>query len=248
MKNDKHEVSRREVLVGVGKVAAGAAIISVGASGLVMPERIKAAQFPWGYKKLDLQEVGDIAYNAWYGKFCCQAVAEGLLKPLQKSIGEPYASLPLDAFKWGHGGAVGWGTLCGTMTGAGIATGFIAGHEGEKILNDVIAWYANTELPIYKPNHPKGSFKSTNTSNSPLCHISVGKWMKKEGVKFFSPERKERCARISADVAMHTAKLLNDWTDGKYKPSQGANVKDHGITTQENCMECHGDNVPEPIT
>jgi hypothetical protein len=248
MKDEKKEISRRDVLIGAGKVAAGAAIVSVGASGLITPGKINAAQFPWGYKKLDLQEVGHIAYNAWYGKYCCQAVAEGLLVPLQKSIGEPYASLPMAAFKWGHGGAVGWGTLCGTMTGAGIATGFIAGTEGEKILNDVIAWYANTELPIYKPHNPKGSFKNTNTAESPLCHISVGKWMKKEGVKFFSPERKERCARISADVAMHTAKLLNDWADGKYKPSQGSNVKDHGITTQENCMECHGDNVPEPIT
>ncbi len=248
MKDEKREISRRDLLVGAGKVAAGAAIVSVGASGLIRPGKTEAAQFPWGYKKLDLQEVGDIAYNAWYGKFCCQAVVEGLLKPLQKSIGDPYASLPLDAFKWGHGGAVGWGTLCGTMTGAGIATGFIAGPEGEKILNDVIAYYASTELPIYKPANPKGSFKNVNRSDSPLCHISVGKWMEKEGVKFFSPQRKERCARISADVAMYTAKLLNDWADGKYKPAHGSNLKDNGITTQENCMECHGDNVPTPIT
>ena len=248
MKDEKKEISRREVLIGAGKAAAGAAIVSVGASGMITPGKIKAAQFPWGYTRLDIQHVGDIAYNEWYKSFCCQAVATGILKPLQKKIGEPYASLPLDAFKWGHGGAVGWGTLCGTMTGAGIATGFIAGHEGEKILNDVIAWYADTELPIYKPAHPKGSFKNVNQSDSPLCHVSVGKWMEKEGVKFFSPERKERCARLAADVAMKTASLLNDWKDGNYKPSHGSNVKDNGITTQENCTECHGENVPTPIT
>ncbi len=246
MKEEKL-VTRREALIGAGKVAVGAAIVTAGASTLLTPSRTVAATFPWGYKKLDLQEVGDIAYNAWYGKFCCQAVVEGILKPLQKSIGEPYASLPLDAFKWGHGGAVGWGTLCGTMTGAGIATGFIAGPEGEAILNDVIAWYADTELPIYKPAQPKATFKSVNKSDSPLCHISVGKWMKKEGVAFMSPERKERCARLSADVAMKTAALLNDWADGKYKAAHGSNVKEHGITTQLNCMECHGDDVPTPI-
>ena len=149
MLKEKKELSRRDALIGMGKIAAGAVIVSAGTSALITPAKAKTAQFPWGYKKLDLQEVGDIAYNAWYGKYCCQAVVEGLLKPLQKSMGEPYASLPLDAFKWGHGGAVGWGTLCGTMTGAGIATGFIAGPEGEKILNDVIAWYSNTTLPIY---------------------------------------------------------------------------------------------------
>jgi len=248
MKHEKKEISRREVLIGAGKVAAGAAIVSVGASGLVAPRSIKAAQFPWGYTKLDVQHVGDIAYEEWYKNFCCQAVVTGLIKPLQQKMGEPYASLPLEAFKWGHGGGVGWGTLCGSLNGAGMATGFIAGPEGEKIINDVIAWYAGTELPIYRPASPKGSFKNVNRSDSPLCHISVGKWMEKEGVKFFSPERKERCARISADVAMKTASLLNDWADGKYKPAHGSNVRDNGLTTQENCMECHGDKVPTPIT
>lgn len=242
----KNGISRREALIGAGKVAAGAAIATVGARILMPAAEARAAVFPWGYKKLDLEQVGEIAYEAWYGKFCCQAVASGLMIPLQKSIGEPYASLPLDAFKWGHGGAVGWGTLCGSLTGVGIATGLIAGPEGEAILNDVIAWYANTELPIYKPKNPKAAIKNVNSSDSPLCHISVGKWMKKEGVAFASPERKERCARLSADVAMYAAKLLNDRADGKYKPMHGANVKDHGITTQLNCMECHGDKVPEP--
>ncbi len=246
MVDEMKDMSRREALIGAGKIAAGAAIVTAGASSLFTPGKAEASKFPWGYKKItDLQHVGEIAYNAWYGKYCCQAVVEGVLKPLQKSIGGPYASLPLDAFKWGHGGAVGWGTLCGTLTGAGIATGFIAGSEGEKILNDVIAWYADTTLPIFKPANPKGHFKNVNQSDSPLCHISVGKWMKKEGVKFFSPERKERCARLSADVAMKTVALLNDWADGKYKPSHGSNVKDHGVTTQLNCTECHGDDVPE---
>ena len=241
-------LTRREAIINAGKIAAGAAVVTAGAQTLITPAIAKTASHPWGYTKLDLQEVGDIAYEEWYKSFCCQAVVTGIIKPLQAKIGEPYASLPLNAFKWGHGGAVGWGTLCGTMTGAGIATGFIAGHEGEKILNDVIAFYSNTALPIYKPSNPKGSFKNVNQSDSPLCHVSVGKWMKKEGVKFFSPERKERCARLAADVAMKTAALLNDWKDGKYKPSHGSNVKDNGITTQENCTECHGDDVPTPIT
>ena len=70
MKDEKKEVSRRDVLIGAGKVAAGAAIVSVGASGLVTPGKTNAAQFPWGYTKLDVQEVGDIAYNEWYKKFC----------------------------------------------------------------------------------------------------------------------------------------------------------------------------------
>ena len=246
MHKEKKELSRRDALIGMGKIAAGAVIASAGTSAFISPAKAKTAKFPWGYKKIDPRLVGEIAYENWYKKYCCYAVVSGILEPLQKKIGEPYASLPLDAFIWGHGGAVGWGTLCGTLTGTGIATGFIAGKDGEKILNDVMAWYADAQLPIFTPASPKAAIKNINKSDSPLCHISVGKWMKKEGVKFFSPQRKERCARISADVAMYTVKLLNDWADGKYVAVHGSNVKEHGITTQLNCMECHGDDVPTP--
>ena len=250
MQDEKKKcLSRRDAIIGAGKLAAGAAIVTAGVNGLITPASAsKPAAFPWGYKKIDPQLAGNIAYENWYKGFCCYAVVTGVLVPLQKSMGEPYASLPLMAFKWGHGGAVGWGTLCGSLTGTGIATGFIAGHEGEKILNDVILYYTETDLPIYKPAAPRAQVKNVNSSDSPLCHVSVGKWMKKEGVKFFSAPRKERCARLSADVAMKTVMLLNDWADGKYKPAHGSNVGDNGITTQLNCTECHGDDVPEPIT
>ncbi|MBU0730245.1 MAG: C-GCAxxG-C-C family protein [Proteobacteria bacterium] len=247
MSEKQCDLSRREALIGAGKLAVGAAVLTLGTSGVVTTVLAnKPATFPWGYKKIDPQEAGNIAYENWYKGFCCFAVVSGILQPLQREIGEPYSSLPLMAFKWGHGGAVGWGTLCGSLNGAGIATGLIGGHDTEPILNDVIAWYTETQLPIYKPKQPKAQFKSVNASASPLCHISVGKWMKKEGVSFASPQRKDRCARLSADIAMKTVTLLNDWKDGKYKPTHGSNVKEYGITSQENCMECHGDDVPSP--
>lgn len=249
--SEEKKLSRRGLLVSTGKLAVGAAgIAAVSAGGLNLLSRAEAkekAKYPWGYKKLDPAEVGKIAYENWYKGFCCYAVASGLIIPLQEKIGSPYTIFPVESTKWGHGGAVGWGTLCGSLTGAGIATGLIAGEDGEKILNEVIHWYADTELPIYKPASPKASIKNVNKSDSPLCHISVGKWMKREHVKFFSPERKERCARLSADVAMHTAMLLNDWTDGKFKPTHAFPVKTHNITSQHNCNECHGTNIPSPL-
>jgi hypothetical protein len=63
--------------------------------------------------------------------------------------------------------------------------------------------------------------------------------MEKEGVKFGSPQRKDRCARLSADVARKTAQLLNSWADGEYKPTHGSQVKTHEITAQNNCDDCH---------
>lgn len=248
----EEKLSRREFLYGSAGFAAG---VAVGTGGLGMlsgcissePKVVEAEcptekiAWPWPYKKLDTDKVAEIAYENWYKKFCCYAVTSGILIPLQEEVGEPYASFPIESTRWGHGGAVGWGTLCGSLTGAGIATGLIAGQDGEAMLNNVIYWYTQAELPIYTPENPKASIENVSKSNSPLCHISVGKWMKKEDVKFFSPERKERCARLSADVAVKTVELLNDWADGKYKPSHGSQAKTHDITTQNNCGDCHAD-------
>jgi len=255
-------MTRRELFPLAGKVAIGAAGIAVVSSaglafGCGEEEAGNGAatgdedaemehDWPWPYEKLDAAESAALAYTNWYEKFCCYAVASGILVPLQEKIGMPYTHFPVESTKWGHGGAVGWGTLCGTLTGAGIATGLIAGEEGEQILNDVINWYTVTELPTFKPAQPKAEITNSNRSDSPLCHISVGKWMAKENVKFFSDPRKERCARLSADVTTKTIELLNQWIDGTYKPAYPEQAKAHEVQmpAQNNCTECHGDAVP----
>ena len=113
----------------------------------------------------------------------------------------------------------------------------------------MITYYANTELPTYKPGpgKAKAAIHNTSLADTPICHISVGKWMKKENVGFFTIQRNERCARLSADIAMYTAHLLNEWADGKYQPRNKplANAIDNGIPCQTNCGDCHGDDVPD---
>ncbi len=218
--------------------------LAIGSGGLGLlsgsisePEGLEKPR--WTYEKIDSREAADIAYENWYKNFCTYAVVSGILLPLQEKVGEPYTLFPIEAFRWGHGGAVGWGTLCGTLTGAGIVTGLIAGEEGEQILNDLIYWYTKTELPVYTPETPKARIESKTKSGSPLCHVSSGKWMKKERVAFFSPERKERCARVAADVAARTVELLNEWADGRYVPVHGPQVKNHEMPAQNNCGDCH---------
>lgn len=253
MKDEKGSVfepSRRELLVGTGKLAAGAAVVSIGASAFLNNANAAAEpqQTPWGYVKLDPQKVADSAYENWYKHYCCYAVAEAILGELREKVGGPYNNLPVEAFIFGHGGTVGYGTLCGTLMGAGIATSFALGRaDGEAVLGDVIAYYSEEDLPTYTPKSPKAQVKNTNISNSPLCHISVGKWMKKEGVALKSPERKDRCARMAANVAYHTVVLMNKVKDGTYERENGNPAGSYGITAQHNCTECHGDNVPEPL-
>ena len=244
---EEKKISRRRLLAGAGKIAAAAGITvaASGWTGLFSEAHAKGAKFPWGYKKIDPARAGNIAYENWYKHYCCYGAASGILLPLQEDIGEPFTNFPLQATIWGHGGAVGWGTLCGSLNGAGLATALIAGEEGEHIINDVITWYTKTKLPLYTPSHPRAGIKQVNRSNSALCHISVGRWMRKEGVTFLSPERFERCARITADVAVRTVTLLNDWADGKYKVTRRYQNEMYGIPTDNKCRQCHGDSIPE---
>jgi len=257
MAEGQHQLSRRDALKGIGKVAAGAAVVSISAHSLIRPAfASKDMSFP--YKKLDIEEVGRIAHETYFTKFCAETVLTGLFQPLAKSVGAPYDTYPLGSVFWAHGGLMGWGTACGTLIGAGTAIGLITGNDntevggrakvpvGQAIINDVIAYYASENLPKYKPANPKAEIKNQSIADTPICHISVGKWMNKEGVKFFGIERKERCARLSADIAMYTAQLLNEWADGTYKPRNEplANALDNQITSQNNCGECHGDKVP----
>ena len=241
-------VSRREMIMGVSRVAAGAAILSGGAAKLAAPAATSLAEplTAWGYRKLDPAGTAALAYENWYKNYCCYAVASSIIDQLREQIGGPYNNLPVEGFVFGHGGTVGWGTLCGTLMGAGLAASFAAGKEGENILNDVIAWYGDTQLPIFTPVNARTAIHQVNASGSPLCHVSVGKWMKKEGVSLASPERKDRCARVAADVAFHTVTLLNQWADGEFRMQHGSLATENGATSRHNCLAYHGDNMPIP--
>lgn len=245
----KMEISRRDALVGAGKIVAGAAIVSVGASGIISKATAAdAPALPWPYEKIDPAEAGQIAYDGWYKAFCSYGVASGILTPLQKKIGAPYTNLPVDGLRLGEGGTVGWGTLCGSLLGATVAVGFVAPYDvGKQIINELLKWYSDTELPLYAPAQPKAEVAVKTISASPLCHISVGKWMSAANKSLGSPERKDRCARITADVAMKTVMMLNDWKDGKFSSTLKHPSAIYGITSQHNCTECHGKDVPTPV-
>lgn len=249
------ELSRREVLIKGGTLAATGALVAAGgiagAGGLT--NQAEAAKqggnqgYPYPYKKMNPQKCAEIAYSNWYKNFCAYGSASGIIVPQRKLVGGAWHSFPIMSVKFGEGGVEGWGTLCGTLLGAGVAVSLAAGHEGEPIINDLMQWYSETSQPVFKPKKPRARFRSMTTSNSPLCHISVGKWMAAEKKGLASAERKDRCARLCASVAYQAAVLLNDWADGRYKPSHNVKQAAVGITSQNNCDECHGNNIPDTI-
>ena len=260
-KEEKSALSRRELLVGAGKItAAGSLVVMAGGSlGLLAgcgdtsttttaTSKVQSATLPWPYVKLettDIKKIQETAHDNWFVGFCAFATLSGIVNLLREKVGEPYNSFPVEAITFAHGGTAGWGGTCGTLIGAGMAASLAAGPKvGEEILNDVMSWYSETELPIYKPNKPKAEIKSVSKSDSPLCHLSVGKWMKKEGVGFLSPQQMERCARLSADVATKTVEYLNAKADGKFASANKEPFAVNGLPSQNNCTECHGTNTP----
>lgn len=259
MESDKiinTQITRRGLLIGAG-VSALTAVIPGFLSQAQAKTKAKGT-WPWPYVKLDPDKTAELAYKEWYRVFCGAAVINSVFSQLRENVGEPYASFPSDAFVFLEGGMAGWGTVCGSNAGANVVSNLIIGpriagpdcQHGHTIGSDMMEWYSETPLPVFTPNVPKVKTKIVQTTaKSPLCHISVGKWMKESGYALGSPERKDRCARVAASVAHKLVVDLNSWKDGKYEPaSDWSPGKAVGITGQQNCTECHGDTIPSPPT
>lgn len=252
------KLSRRGLLRGAGTLAIGAAGITAAVSGPGLFSEAEAKEglaekWPWPYVKLDPGETAEIAYSEWYRVFCGGAVVSSVFSQLRKKVGEPYKSFPIDAFIFLEGGIAGWGTICGTNAGANIVTNLIIGpriagsEDGMMMGSEMMQWYADTSMPVFTPKTPKVKAEIPKTvANSPLCHISVGRWMQAANKGLASPERKDRCARLTASMAYHLVELLNDWKDGKYETQGSMPAEAYNIQSQHNCTDCHGSNVPVP--
>ncbi len=262
MKDDKvheGEIGRRALLRKAGAYTIGAAgLVAIGSAGCnkgaapAAQAAVSSQKWPWPYEKLDPQKTADIAYNEWYRVFCGSAIINAVFSQLAEKVGEPYKSFPSDAFVFLEGGIVGWGTICGSSAGASIVTNCILGPRtagsdtGAMMGSELMQHYATTEMPTYVPAQPKVTTEIMKTvANSPLCHVSVGKWMKAANKPLASRERMDRCARLTASMAYQLVTLLNAWKDGKYVTKGTMPSKEYGITAQHNCDECHSE-VPSP--
>jgi len=253
------QMTRRDLLAKAGRYTLGAAALGVAASA-VPGLRTEAGatggateKWPWPYVKLDPQRTADLAYEEWYRVFCGAAVVNAVFGQLREKVGGPYLSFPSDAFLFLEGGVSGWGTICGANAGANIVTNVIlgprtAGSEvGMLMGSELMQHYASTAMPTYVPRAPRVKAAIPKTvADSPLCHVSVGKWMKAANKPLGSPERRDRCARLTASMAYQLVTLLNAWKDGKYVTKGAVPARSYGIQSQHNCNDCHGNDVPSP--
>ncbi|CAG0940323.1 Split-Soret cytochrome c [Anaerolineae bacterium] len=210
--------------------------------------------WPWKYVKLDPQVVAQKAYDSYYQAGCMYGAFHAIISALKETYGPPYNLIPTMMARYGKGGGVEWGSLCGALNGSALAMNLVLSDFTPPI-NELFGWYTKTALPIFKPATPKVEISTTSVSDSVLCHPSVTLWCDAAKVKSETPQRSERCGRLTADVAARAVQILNDYADGKFKSSYVANqsVQTCGVChtkggivenvrTQMDCVQCHTPN------
>lgn len=242
-------VSRKEFLRDGTKYAAGMAL-GVGGIHLLTKSGAKASllttPWPWPYVTLDVEQVRILGHDAyWSGKGCSYGAFHALAEKLRQQVGEPWTDLPSEIMIYGHGGGAGWGGLCGGINGpSALISLVLLKPRSDLLVNELFGWYTQTLFPTDISNQYAVDHIFTvnnydqplvqNMSGSPLCHPSVTEWCKVSNYAVTATERKERCARLTGDVAAYAAKILNDELAGTFTPLY---VPPATIAT---CMTCHG--------
>lgn len=253
----KDSLTRKDFLKDATKYTAGVAL-SVAAVNALTGNLARAlpagTPWPWPYAQLDIEKVRKAGHDAfWTGKGCSYGAFHALVSELRTLVGEPYVSLPTEVMIYGHGGGVGWGTLCGALNGAAALISLVCTKErSDIIINELMGWYTQTNFPTdisnqYGANSQYGDNRYTQTlpqnmSGSVLCHVSVTEWCKAANTAVGDTKRKERCARLTGDVAAQAAKLLNDEFQGRFAAQY---VAPQSVTV---CGTCHGSTGSLPYT
>ena len=202
------EMNRREFLRKAGKAMLGAvAVSSLPLTHVAAEEEKTTPVWPWKYVPLDKEALLKHCYEMFYQYGGCGAGCFGGLVDLMSEVtGYPYNELiPGKAFGLMAGG-YGTGTLCGSLAGALTFIGLVCQPaDASAVRNQLFDWYREHEFPAYQPE-----YKSiTTVAHSVNCVDSVGTYMAATGYKMADPERKARCAAVTAEVAVKTIELLN---------------------------------------
>jgi hypothetical protein len=199
--------------------------------------------FSWKPQKLDPVEVAAVAHAGFWhqGYGCGYGVLYSLIGLMGEKYGAPYKDFPFSMMEFGKSGISEWGGTCGALLGAAASLAlFFPRKERDPLIDELFRWYEITALPLYKPNPGTTKVEGplpTSASDSILCHISVGRWCKAGNFDARSAERSERCARITADVAVKTLEIIQAKMDGTFTPVLKKSEVSAGCTADG----CHGE-------
>jgi len=153
--------------------------------------------------------------------------------------------------------------LCGALNGGAALLGLFVSDKKtrDSLINDLFQWYENSQLPVFKPQKAAMNYTpASSVAHSTLCHASTANWGKASGFKIDSDERKERCRRLSGEVAAKVTGTLNTFFSNSYvteypnNENAGACLACHGqdgklnnISGQMDCNSCHTQSVAHKV-
>lgn len=230
--------TRREVLNSM-RLAAGAGLLACRAAEVPAGEDGRsAAALGRSFVRLDPAIVADRAYRIYPEGACMYASFGSIVSSLGELVGEPYRSFPVDMMRYGEGGISGWGSICGALNGAAAVIGLIyPGKDGSRraeLIAELFSWYEQAKLPQFRPTQTAAPLEiPASVAKSVLCHVSVNRWCEVSRCNAFSPEKRERCRRLTSDVVLKTVELLNR--------SQEPSSRFAGLSAEtSSCVTCHG--------
>ena len=204
------------------------------------PKRLEysGTKTSWEYHTLDPIVTGQFAYNQYDSGSCMYATFKSIISQLADKYGEPYTSYPMHMMKYGHGGIGGFGSICGALNGAAAIIGLFVAEKAmqDSLITGLFRWYEGNNLPALIPQKATLDITIQPTlSNSILCHASNTTWVNETGYAINSNERKERCRRLTGDVATRLVVVLNEYFGNTYV------TNGHSHETVATCTTCHGD-------
>ena len=199
-----------------------------------------AKTFQPRYVPIAPEEAADLAYEVYPQGSCMYATIRSIVTLVKQKDPTTVPSVFFDMFKYGHGGCGGWGTICGGCNGAAAVIGLF--HQDKKTSDGLISrffrWYESTELPRYSPPGSEEKPFPRAAAGSVLCHISIDSWCKASDEEPLCKTRKQRCRRLTADVARKVAELLN----AQYA-AQGVEGEKTDVEVETDapgsCIQCH---------
>ncbi|MDF1576760.1 MAG: C-GCAxxG-C-C family (seleno)protein [Bacteroidales bacterium] len=264
------KITRKDFFKKTATYTTGVGVAAVG-TGLLFSQEAKAEglaeEWPAPYDALDIETVRINAHDDFCteGKGCCFAAFNAPVNLLRAQLPATFPAFPNEIMIYGHGGVAGWGTICGAINGAAALISLVCDKaSSDQLINELCGWYTQALIPTEISNDyaSQGTYSATisdevlvqNACGSVLCHVSCTKWCNVSGIAVNDPKRKERCARLTGDVAAKAAELLNEHFSSGFSaeyvaPSsiaacmtcQGAAGSKKNVASESECEQCHGD-------